>query len=126
MNPQEDRKQGLDLPQPMSGIGPRPVNDNPILSNMSTNTPQPNSLLAYNNDSGINNISGDQRVQYTVPNAAPTESIDYENGVIDQEWVDRAMEIVERTNTDPYLQSREISKIKAQYIKARYSKEIKI
>jgi hypothetical protein len=45
---------------------------------------------------------------------------------LDAEWVNKAKEIVERTHTDPYLQSKELSRIKAQYIKARYSKDIKV
>ena len=44
----------------------------------------------------------------------------------DEEWVAKAKAIVERTHTDPYAQSREISKLKAQYIKARYHKDIKV
>lgn len=44
----------------------------------------------------------------------------------DEEWVTKAKEVVERTHTDPYAQSREISKLKAQYIKARYNKDIKV
>jgi hypothetical protein len=44
----------------------------------------------------------------------------------DEEWAAKAKEIVNHTHTDPYLQSKELSKLKAQYIKARYNKDIKI
>jgi hypothetical protein len=44
---------------------------------------------------------------------------------LDQEWIAKAREIVLRTHADPYLQSKELSKIKAQYIKVRYNKDIK-
>ena len=48
-----------------------------------------------------------------------------DDSALDEEWVNKAREIVERTHNDPYLQSREISRIKAQYIKVRYNKDIK-
>jgi hypothetical protein len=48
-----------------------------------------------------------------------------DDSAVDQEWIAKAREIVTRTHSDPYLQSKEISKIKAQYIKVRYNKDIK-
>lgn len=48
-----------------------------------------------------------------------------DDDALDEEWVNKARDIVARTHNDPYLQSREISKIKAQYIKVRYNKDIK-
>ncbi len=44
---------------------------------------------------------------------------------IDQEWVNKAKDIVERTKNDPFTQVNELSKIKAGYLKARYNKEYK-
>lgn len=44
----------------------------------------------------------------------------------DEEWVVKAKAIVAQTHTDPFLQSRELSKLKAAYIKARYNKDIKV
>jgi hypothetical protein len=46
--------------------------------------------------------------------------------LIEKEWVDKAKEIVERTKNDPHLQNQEMSKIKADYLKKRYNKEIKV
>ena len=45
--------------------------------------------------------------------------------LIEKEWVAKAKEIVARTHGDPYVQNKEINKIKAQYIKKRYNKDIK-
>ena len=50
---------------------------------------------------------------------------DEDSGVLDQEWVEKLKEIVARTHADPYAQSQEVSRLKAQYIKARYNKDIK-
>lgn len=54
--------------------------------------------------------------------AAPAEDTDTE---FDEVWVNKAREVVGRTHIDPFLESKELSKLKAQYIKARYNKDIK-
>jgi hypothetical protein len=46
--------------------------------------------------------------------------------LIEKEWVIKAKQIVEHTKTDPYEQSKQLNKIKAEYIKKRYNKEIKL
>lgn len=45
--------------------------------------------------------------------------------LIEKEWVMKAKEVVDHTQGDPYLQSRELNKIKADYIKKRYNRDIK-
>jgi cell division septation protein DedD len=54
---------------------------------------------------------------------APVEDTDTD---FDEEWVAKAREVVARTYNDPYLQSQELGKLKAQYIKLRYNKDIKV
>lgn len=46
--------------------------------------------------------------------------------LIEKEWVDKAKEIVEQTAHDPYLQNQEINKVKVEYLKKRYNKDIKL
>ncbi len=46
--------------------------------------------------------------------------------LIEKEWVNKAKAIVQRTKDDPRVQNREINKIKADYIKKRYNKEIRV
>ncbi len=46
--------------------------------------------------------------------------------LIEKEWVRKAKLIVERTLNDPYTQSDELSKAKADYIKKRYGRDVKI
>jgi len=41
-------------------------------------------------------------------------------------WVERAKRIVEQTHTDPYLESQEIGKFKAEYLKDVHAKNIKV
>lgn len=46
--------------------------------------------------------------------------------LIEKEWVLRAKTIVNRTKDDPHSQNKEINKVKADYIKKRYNKDIKV
>lgn len=49
-----------------------------------------------------------------------------DNDLIEKEWVVKAKQIVAATREDPHLQNRELSKIKADYLKKRYGKDIKV
>lgn len=49
-----------------------------------------------------------------------------DNDLIEKEWVMKAKQIVLATKEDPYTQNREMSKFKADYLKKRYNKDIKI
>jgi hypothetical protein len=49
-----------------------------------------------------------------------------DNDLIDKEWVDKAKRIVERTRNDPHEQSDQLTGVKAEYMKKRYNKTIKI
>lgn len=46
--------------------------------------------------------------------------------LIEDEWVDKAKEIVERTSQDPHQQNKEMNLVKADYLKKRYNKDIKV
>ena len=46
--------------------------------------------------------------------------------VIEKAWIQKAKAIVEQTRDDPHQQNKEINKIKADYIKKRYNKDIKL
>lgn len=59
----------------------------------------------------------------SLPMDTPQEETD---DAFDEEWVIKAKQIVEKNQTDPFLMSNELSKLKAQYIKARYNKDIKV
>jgi len=58
--------------------------------------------------------------------AAPPSDADDERDDLDEEWVNKAKSIVERTKSDPYIETREISKAKADYLRIRYNKQIKV
>lgn len=46
--------------------------------------------------------------------------------LIEKEWVEKAKAIVAGTRDDPFIQSRDVSRFKADYIKKRYNKDIKL
>jgi hypothetical protein len=45
---------------------------------------------------------------------------------LDKEWINKAKLIVEQTKHDPFTQSREIGRVKADYLKIRFNKHIKL
>lgn len=49
-----------------------------------------------------------------------------DNDLIEKEWVNKAKQIVERTRDDPYKQSEDLTIFKADYLKRRYGKTIKV
>lgn len=68
--------------------------------------------------------------QGAVPTAQPAAPaavpIKDDNDSIEKEWVNKAKQIVERTRDDPYRQSEELTVVKADYMKQRYNKTVKI
>lgn len=47
-----------------------------------------------------------------------------DNDVIEKEWVDRAKKIISLTSSDPYVEAKEMNKLKATYMKKRFNKEL--
>lgn len=45
--------------------------------------------------------------------------------LIEKEWVEKAKHVVQATIGDPYNQNKQINKIKADYIKKRYNRDIR-
>ena len=46
--------------------------------------------------------------------------------LIEKEWVVKAKQIVEKTKDNPYNQNKELTVFKADYMKKRYNKTIKL
>ncbi len=46
--------------------------------------------------------------------------------LIEKEWVAKAKQIVKKTKEDPYNQNKELNVFKADYMKKRYGKDIKL
>ena len=57
----------------------------------------------------------------------PTRVLSDDNSdVLDEEWVNKAKAIVDKTKNDPYQESLELNKVRADYLKVRYNKDIKV
>lgn len=46
--------------------------------------------------------------------------------LIEKAWVEKAKAIVKSTMGDPYVQNKELNKVKADYIKKRFDKDVKV
>lgn len=57
--------------------------------------------------------------------ANPAQASD-DTDLIEKEWVNKAKAIVERTRDDPHKQSEELTVFKADYMKKRYNKAVKL
>lgn len=55
-----------------------------------------------------------------------TPAIADDADLIEKEWVEKAKQLVEQTKNDPHKQNEVINKFKADYIKKRYNKDIKL
>ncbi len=56
--------------------------------------------------------------------AAAVPPVAEDSDLIEKEWVDQAKEIVSRTRKDPYQQTKELHKLRSEYMKKRYDKAL--
>lgn len=73
-----------------------------------------------------NNTQLAQQTGSMVMGSQGTPAIADDIDLIEKEWVHKAKEIVEHTNGDPYTQNKEMNKVKADYLKKRYNKDLKL
>jgi hypothetical protein len=69
-------------------------------------------------------LAPDPGANSTMGSASATA--DDNTDALDEEWVSKAKAIVERTKSDPYLETKELNKAKADYLRVRYNKELKV
>lgn len=134
MSPQQDQSPGLPLPQPsfdtgqVSGVGMPPAYQ-PLPNQAQAQPPRPYATqmanVAQPSFNAPTNVPAAQVPPRPLATASVQDAPADDETAADQEWVTKAREIVVRTHNDPYLQSKELGKIKAQYIKVRYNKDIK-
>lgn len=135
MNPQFDQTPGLHLPQPnaggpQTGYNPVPFNAPQVATPLSQpqTAPAPNPQPATQVNQPAYSPAPDYSSQSssTPMNHASASASDDADGAGDEEWVNKARDIATRYKGDPYMQSKELSRLKAQYVKARYNKDIKV
>ncbi|HET7320253.1 MAG TPA: hypothetical protein VFI84_01545 [Candidatus Saccharimonadales bacterium] len=137
MNPQFDKSANLNLPPPMpesSGPAPyeapeggaRPVEAVPAAPERQLQPAAP----------ALPAIPAQQQTQQgqTATNVAPSTTTNStalpqmadDADLIEKEWVNKAKEIIAKTQDDPYKQSKEITYMKSDYLQKRYNKAIKL
>lgn len=62
----------------------------------------------------------------TQTSAATASLIADDSDLIEKEWVEKAKAIVAQTAHDPNLQTKEVGKIRADYMQKRYNKQLKL
>lgn len=128
-------------------------NSNDHLENYNLPKPQPEvSATDHLAEHSVNesSVAGPERSSVAPPNPAPSIAIPAVPGLpssattatnasltddqliaddadlIEKEWVNKAKAIVDNTRNDPHLQNKQINLVKADYIKKRYNKDIKV
>jgi hypothetical protein len=93
-------------------------------------TPQP-APAPYTGGTPVPSQLGVPRANDPSPQPSPSlaggqpDSTHQSAALLDEEWVAKAKEAVARAGADPYLLSQNLAQIKAQYLKARYNKDVK-
>lgn len=68
----------------------------------------------------------DQQAVVSSTSQSVVQNLPDDGDLIEKDWVNKAKAIVERTRDDPYKQSEELTVFKADYMKKRYDKTIKV
>lgn len=138
MDPSSNERTGLNLPSPMNEQAPvQPDNAEtpktlpeatpiasekaPVHSQPAAAMPAPLPLPAA---AGAGQFAATNDVSNTTQLSLPAVADD--SDLIEKEWVNKAKQIVEHNRDDPYKQSKEITVFKADYMKKRYNKTIKL
>ncbi len=128
MDPMQEKSSGMALPQPLGGLnnaaiippdGAYGASDHPSMGKPLPSPQFPSQPMA--------NSTPLIPMQQMNPAGAPDTVVsDDSPDSLDKEWVNKAKSIVEQTKNDPYTESKELSKVKADYLRIRYNKLIKI
>ena len=114
MNPQLHDSEPTSLPMPIDPSVPPSVSATPAPM------PEPAGTVPATKTVAIGVTSG------TTNKSAHTPDIAEDVDLIEKEWVEKAKHIVSQTKNDPREQNVEISKLKADYMKKRYNKDLEI
>ncbi len=136
MDPQLEKSPGLALPQPSVEQGGVARGDfQGAHSTLEAASAAPEMAPVHATSSGAMTVmpSGAQAVPHVSlqpaanqPVASTTSAADDDSDDLDEEWVKKAKAIVERTKDDPFTESKELGKAKADYLRIRYNKQLKV
>ncbi len=127
----------MDLPAPHPELGQTPVEGLPGGTDISEATlaqtaEQPGTAMTQNPfaNPGATTIpppiAPDPALQVPLANA-PADPVMADDGdLIEKEWVLKAKHIVDKTKDDPHEQNKAVNRVKADYMKQRYHKDLKL
>jgi len=96
------------------------------------NVTQVNGVTDDSNRASLGNgKTVDNQVAQSQPSVKPQASSDAsiiadDVDLIEKEWVDKAKAIVNNTVGDPHSQNEQITKMKVDYMKKRYGRDVKV
>ncbi len=136
MTPKNREESGFGVPQPGGENElPKlaPVEAAPVQSEVeSRNAELPGTALAEpTQDSPQTGKTPSPLIDDPIPAASASTPITApgmadDADLIEKEWVDKAKAIVNHTRDDPHQQNKKLNQFKADYMKKRYSKEIRL
>jgi hypothetical protein len=137
MNPGTSETSGLNLPPPVGEIAPPAVD---AAKNRLSDAEQLPAAPETKSRTG-QSAAGLPIIPLPLPASGPTAAttdqpaapsddsatnLADEDDLIEKEWINKAKAIVERTRDDPHKQSQELTVVKADYMKQRYNKTVKV
>lgn len=134
MNPQFEQPQGLRLPQPAESASVQGGTEQGVVREQNVARPETSMTLTASNplyaappaQQPVPLPQDDATAQAVAAATAAAANDDNDNPNVDLEWINKAKHIVDQTRTDPYVQSNELSKFKADYLKVRHNVSIKV
>lgn len=137
MNPQFDKSANLNLPPPMpENSGPAPFEAPEGGAGTVEAAPAAPERQLQPKAPALPPIPAQQQPQqgqtatnvapHTTANSTALPQMADDSDLIEKEWVNKAKEIIAKTQEDPYKQSKEITYMKADYLQKRYNKALKL
>jgi hypothetical protein len=131
MNPNVDSSPGVHLPEPlptMQGGGseqaPQMMESRPEMASVEHSTSNNQSMAMPS----LGSVPATQPPQANSGSATqPSGPAAADDGdTIEKEWIVKAKQIVNATRSDPYQQNRQLAAFKADYLRKRYNKIVKL
>ncbi len=125
----------ISLPSPvLETLNPSQLQDDNKETTPLKESKLPNSKLSdtFTNPLGVGSLTvpgvsdDDDSDNSTASFNLGTPSVAADDDLIEKEWVEKAKQIVYQNREDPYNQNKQISAVKADYMKKRFNKDIKI
>lgn len=128
---QEQAPQSSELPRPSVDSLPATETGTEQLQSTPESGAQPSTSPAgmatsADDASAMGAPGGQTPTSQPVPVADDAALMADDADLIEKEWVARAKSVVEQTKADPFVQNKELNKVKADYIKKRYNRDIKV